>query len=203
MAAPRPLGRLLLRGSLLLTAILILWWLALQTPMLAILRVCEDVTLRLVGSEPGDPISVEPSGDWTFRIPVGHPSPTAKIASIEFSMSRSDVVLFTFSLPLYCALALAVPVQKSALRALLYGAAAVLAIEVFSLLGFVEITAQSLLSQMDPSARGLAPWPRDFSSYLLTQVIPFAAPLVIAVASSRELRRQIFGALPHSMPAPE
>ncbi len=187
----------MLRGSLVLAATLIVWWLALQTPMLAILGACEDVTLRLSASAPGDPISVESSGDWTFRIPVSHPSPTAKIASIEFSMSRSDLVLFTFSLPLYCALTLAVPVHKSALRSLLSGAVAVMAIEVFSLFGFIQITAQVVLAQMDPSASGLPPWPRDFCSYLLTQVIPFAAPFLTAVASSSELRRQVFEAHPH------
>lgn len=187
MATGRPLARLLLRGSLLLIATLTLWRLVLPVPLLAALRVCEDGTLRLAASA-SNPISVESSGDWTFRIPVAG----AKIAAVEFSVSRSDLILFTFSLPLYCALALAVPVGNSGVRPLVYGAAAVFAIEVFSLLGFTEIMAQSVLSKMEPSAVALGPWPREFGTYLLTQVIPFAAPLLIMVACHRELRRRIF-----------
>lgn len=199
MPAGRSWGGLLLRGSLLLTGMLIFWWLALQTPMLAMLRLSEDVSLRLLGSDSEDPISVEPSGDWTFRVPVDAPQEakpgpdrTTRIASIEFSMSRSDLVLFTFSLPVYCAIVLAVPISRSSLRALICGAGIVGLVEVLSMLGFIEISAHSVVAQMQTASASVGHWPREFGNYLLTQVVPFAAPVLIALTSHRELRSRIF-----------
>lgn len=190
-------AKLFLRGSLLLIGMLTLWWLVLRTPMLAMLRISEDATLRLMGANPGDPISVEPSGDWTFRVPVAPPasvgrSDAASIGSIEFSISRSDLVLFTFSLPVYCAIALIAPLSRSSWRALLWGAGIVMIIQVFSLLGFIEITAHSVLAQMEHAAPGEGKWLGGFGNYLLTQVIPFAAPVVVAVISHRDLYSKVF-----------
>lgn len=199
--------RFLLRGSLLVTGMLTLWWLALQTPLLAVLRLSEDLTLRLVHSGSANPISVEASGDWTFWVPVepSQPSPAAYpagINSIEFSMSRSDLVLFTFSLPMYCAIALAAPLARSSLRALISGAAIVTIIEILSMLGFIEITAHSVLLQMLSPTADTSRWPSHFANYLLTQVIPFAAPVLVAVASRRELRSCV---IPHGLfdPTPQ
>jgi hypothetical protein len=194
----RSLGKFLLRGSLLLTAMLSLWWLALQLPLLTLLRLSEEVTLRLLGSDSGDPIAVEPSGDWTFRVPVEDsaknttPAYPSKIHSITFSMPRSDVVLFTFSLPVYWAIVLAALVRRSDLQALVWGTVLVAVVEVLSLLGFLEITAHSVLAQMHPAANWLGSWPRELGNYLLMQVIPFVAPILIAVASHRELRSHVF-----------
>ena len=190
------LAGLLLRGSLLMIGVLTLWRLALQTPLLAMLRTSEDVALRLLGSDSGDPIAVETSGDWTFQVPVAAPASgranPAEIRSVEFSISRSDLVLFTFSLPVYCAIAWIVPVSRAGLRALFWGAGIVALVEVLSLLGFIEITAHSVATQMEHIAAGSNKWPSEFGNYLLTQVIPFAAPVLIAVISRRDLRSQVF-----------
>ena len=189
MLTGRSLGQFLLRGSLLLVGILSLWWLALQTPLLEFLRLSEELMLN---------IAVEPSGDWTFRVPVEDSAQNAtaaypaRIHSITFSMPRSDVVLFTFSLPVYWAIVIAALVRRSDLRGLIWGSALVVMIEVFSLLGFVEIAAHSVLAKMHPASNWLGAWPREFGNYLLMQVIPFVAPVLVAVMSHRELRAQVF-----------
>jgi len=197
MPTGRSLGRLLFRSSLLLTGTLTFWWLALQTPTLALLRFSEDVALRLLDAASVRPITVQLSGDWTLRIPVTPPKKSLpaiplSITSVEFTMSRSDLLLFTFSLPLYWGIALGAPVPRSCLRTLFCGAAAVIMTEVLSLMVFIEITAHSVVAQMQPGPAGGSEWPREFGNYLLTQVIPFAAPVLIAAMSNRELRFRVF-----------
>lgn len=78
------------------------------------------------------------------------------------------------------------------LRALLWGAAIVVVIEVLSLLGFVEITAHSVAAQMEHAAAGNSKWFGEFGNYLLTQVIPFAAPVVVAVITHGDLYSKVF-----------
>jgi hypothetical protein len=65
-------------------------------------------------------------------------------------------------------------------------------IEILSLLAFIQITAHSVVAQMQPGTAGIGPWPREFGNYLLTQVIPFAAPILIGVMGNRELRFRVF-----------
>jgi hypothetical protein len=164
--------------------------------MLAFLCFSEDITMRLVNSNAAS-ISVEPSGDWRFLFPVDPrgdttPARPTPITSIEFSMSRSDLLLFTFSLPLYCGIALAAPISRACLRPLFFGAGVVILIELLSLLALIDITAHSVTVQMELGPTGFGAWPTELAEYLLIQVIPFAAPVVIAVASHRELRLRIF-----------
>ena len=182
-----------LRAAALFIAMLGLWWLALRTPMLFLLRVSESVALRLVAnSDSTDPIVVDPAGDWNFRVPVEDTSSAVKFRSIEFTMSRPDLVLFTFSVPVFWAMVLAAPLGRSGIRALIWGTALVSLVEALSLLAQVEITAYAATAQLHLSTDGLAAWLRDFGGRLVVGATSFATPVLAAIGIHRELRSQIF-----------
>jgi hypothetical protein len=171
---------LLLRGSILLIAMLGLWWLALVNPLLAVLHSATEIPLALA-TGPGSEIRQDPV-EWDFKIPVGR-------RLIQFSIPRSDVILFTFGLPVYWALALA---SRSGSRALLWGTVIVQAVEILCLILFVELIAHSIGSQQDSSYDPVTRWFTEFSNYLLVNVVPFLAPVVAAVSLDGKLRSQIF-----------
>src|SRR5580658_4080181 len=118
----RPQARFVLQGSALLIGMLTLWWFALQPPMLFLLRISESVTLRLLSPGSGEPIVVDSSGDWNFRVPVqdSQGSVPVRLRAIEFTIPRADVVLFTFSVPVFWAIALAAPGVRLPVRVLLW-----------------------------------------------------------------------------------
>jgi hypothetical protein len=181
----------LLRGSLLLVAFLTLWWLALRSPMLFLLRVSAEVPLRLLAGSAAS-LTVDPAGDWAFRLPVAD----AKFRSIDFTVPRSDLMVFTFGLPVYWAIAIAA--TPRGFGALIKGSALLAAIEILSLLGFVKCEAWSVMAQLHSSSSGLAQWSLELGNYLTANVIPDTAPFLIAVSLHRQLRSQIFpsGPLP-------
>jgi len=201
MLTLRPHARFLLRSSVLLIGMLGLWWFVLRVPMLFLLRGSESVALRLLSSDGSkEPVTEDPSGDWSFRVPlvddaervVSRDTGPVRFRAIEFTIQRADVVLFTFSVPVYWAIALAAPGVRSALRPLLWGTAVVALVEVISLLALVEIGAHAAIAQMRPAAGGLDNWLREFGNDLIVGVIPFAAPVLAAVAFHPGLRSQIF-----------
>ena len=196
----RPQVCLLLRGAALLIAILALWWVVLQPPMLFLLRLSGSIALRLLSdADSTEPIMVDASGDWNFHIPiedtlrqtVQNDGPV-QFRNIEFTIPRQDVVIFTFSVPVYWALALAMSVGRSRIRGLIWGTALVFMVEVLCLLVHVEIVAYASAAQMHLATDGLGAWSREFGSRLVVSVIPFAIPVVAAVALHRDLRSQIF-----------
>lgn len=199
MLTLRPHGRFLLRSSALLIGMVGLWWFALRAPMLFLLRGSESVALRLLSSDDSEgPVTEDPSGDWSFRVPVdaervvSQGAGPVRLRVIEFTIPRADVVLFTFSVPVYWAIGLAAPGVRSALRPLLWGTVVVALVEVLSLLALVEIGAHAAIAQMRPSPGGLDAWLREFGNDLIVGVIPFAAPVLAAVALHPGLRSQIF-----------
>ena len=67
----KPQTRFLLRGSALLIGLLTLWWFALLNPMLAVLQGSGGVLGGLIlGGKNGELINENPSGDWTFCVPL-------------------------------------------------------------------------------------------------------------------------------------
>ncbi len=122
-----------------------------------------------------------------------------KFRHIEFTIPRPDVVLFTFSLPVFWAMVLAAPIGRSGMRALLWGTALVFAVEVLSLMAQAEMIAYSVAAQLHLAAGGLAGWLTELGTRLVVGVVPFAAPVVIAVALHRDLRSQIFA--PQGVPS--
>jgi hypothetical protein len=192
--------RLLLRGSALLISMLALWWLVLQPPMLFFLRLSGATALRLLSNtDSTEPIAVDPPGDWNFHIPIDdtvrqtiQKNGAVQFGNIEFTIPRQDVVIFTCSVPVYWAMVLAAPIGRSSIRPLLWGTALVFMVQVLCLLVHVEIIAYASAAQLHLAADGLGTWTREFGSRLVVSVIPFAVPVVAAVALHRDLRSQIF-----------
>ena len=175
----------LLRGSLLLVVFLTLWWLALRSPMLFLLRVSAEVPLRLLAGSAAS-LTVDPAGDWAFSLPVAD----AKFHSIDFTVPRSDLMVFTFGLPVYWAIALAA--SPRGFGTLIKGSVLLAAIEIVSLLGFVKCEAWSVMAQLRSSSGGLAQWSLELGNYLTANVVPDTAPFLIAVSLHSQLRAQIF-----------
>ena len=201
MPAVSPQTRFLLRGSVLLISSLILWWFFLVNPLLFFLRGALEVTGSLFyGSAVHDLVTETSSGDWSFRVPMDivlPPSPEqptgALVHSIDFDMPRSDVTAFTFSLPVFWAIVLAAPGIRRALWPLIHGSMLVMLLEIVLVVCFVQISAYKVAAQMQPAQGQAASWLLRFSEYMVVNVIPYAAPFLIAIALHRELRWQMLG----------
>ncbi|HLH41043.1 MAG TPA: hypothetical protein VKX39_17970 [Bryobacteraceae bacterium] len=178
-------------------AMLAFWWLALRPPLLFLLRGVEPFALMLA-SGGGASIAVEDSGDWSFRVPVEdvhqQDGKLVKVHSVEFTIPLEDVTLFTFSWPVFWAVMMAAPDLKANGRALLAGTAILAVVEPILLLMFVQIDTRAVLAQWHPENKtGLAAWLREYGTYLNNNVMPFLAPIALAVALHPGLRSLIAG----------
>jgi hypothetical protein len=186
----KPQSRFLLRGSVLLVCLLSLWWFLLLSPMLSMLQGAAGAFLL---------IQENPSGDWTLRVPLEMTLPATpeqpvaqQVHSIDFDIPRSDVIAFTFSLPVYWAIILAAPGVRRNLRPLLVGTVVMAAVEVAMLLVFAEISARGTAAQLSGGEDAVGKWARQFGGYLLASVLPYATPFVVALWLHRGLRTEIF-----------
>ncbi len=188
MPALKPQARFLLRGSALLVALLALWWFVLLGPMLSLLKGAAGGFLL---------IAENPSGDWTVRVPLERTLPATperpaqQIHSVDFDIRRSDVVSFTFSLPVFWAIILAAPGVRRCLRPLLLGTLLMCAVELVLLVIFAQITARNAVSQLDGAPDAGGKWVRHLGEYLIVSVLPYAVPFVVALSLHRELRGEI------------
>jgi hypothetical protein len=192
MPALKPQTRFLLRGSVLLAGLLTLWWFVLLDPMLALLKDAAGGFLLIAENS---------SGDWTVRVPLERTLPATpqqpvaqQIHSVDFDIRRSDVISFTFSLPVFWAVILAAPGVRRCLRPLLLGTVLMSAVELVLLVIFAQITARNALSQLDVAADVGGKWVRHLGEYLIISVLPYAVPFVVALSLHRELRGEIFQA---------
>jgi hypothetical protein len=186
----KPPSRFLLRGSVLLVGLLILWRFLLLPPMQNILKSAAGAFLL---------IQENPSGDWTLRVPIEKILPATpqqpvaqQIHSIDFDMPRSDVNAFTFSLPVFWAIILAAPGLRRNLRPLLLGTVLMAAAELVMLLIFAQISAHTAVAGLAAGEDATGKWARQVGEYLFVNVLPYAAPFVIALSLHRELREEIF-----------
>jgi len=203
----RPQARFLLRGSGLLIGLLTLWWFALLTPMLWVLESAGGVFGGLLlGGRNGELIHQNPAGDWSFHVPLemtlapAAGQPAQQVHSIDFDMPRSDVIAFTFSLPVFWAIALALPGWRQNLRPLVIGTALTAGLELVLLVAFAEVSAHKAAAQLSGVEGAADAWILRFGEYLAVSVLPYAAPFFIALAVNPRLRWQIFqwGADPES-----
>jgi hypothetical protein len=196
----KPQTRFLLRGSALLIALLSLWWFVLLNPLLYALEGAGGVAGRLVfGGKSGELIQETPTGDWTFRVPLEMTIPAApgqpaqQVHSIDFDMPRTDIIAFTFSLPVFWAVALAIPGFRRNLRPLAIGTAIMAGVELVFLLIFAEISAHKAAAQLVAGSQGAGEeWLLHFGEYLTVSVLPYAVPFIVAFAVNRDLRWQVF-----------
>lgn len=201
MPGSSPQSRFLLRGSALLILLLVLWWFVLANPLLFLLRgFLENFGSVILGGNPAELVQETASGDWSMRVPLEavvpdpeKPSGLLQIHSVDFDIARSDVITFTFSLPVLWAILLAAPGIRHAGRPLLTGTLLVAVLEIILLLAYIEIFAHNAAAQSTHSQGALAAWFWRFSEYLVILVIPYAAPFLIAISVHRELRSQMLG----------
>lgn len=204
--------RFLLRGSALLIGLLALWWLILTGPMLAVLEGGVDIMAAIVsGSKGGEFMRKSATGDFTFRIPKSITVPASptnpesqRINSIDFDMSRTGVLFFTLSVPVFGAVVLAAPGWRRNVRPFLIGTGVIALLEPILLMIYVTTSAQKATAQMFSMPLGaFETWAIGVTDYLLTLVAPYAAPFVVAFAVHPELRREIlgFGITEHMSPS--
>jgi hypothetical protein len=190
--------RFLLRGSGFIVTLLLFWWFVLLNPMLSLLRVSAEISWSIVFG--GEKMITElPSGGWSLRVPVEstildspqHRGPM-EIHSIEFDIARSDLIVFTFSLPVYWAIVLAAPEMRRSLRPLILGTILMAALEIVLFLAFAEINAHHAAAQWSGRQSDASKWFLRFGDYLVVSTIPYAAPFIVVLSLHRGLRRRIF-----------
>ena len=208
----KPQTAFLLRGSALLIGLLTLWNFALQGPMLQTLQAVGDLSARIVfGGKRGEFMRETSPETWTFRVPLGtnlpaspqNPTPR-RIDSIDFDLPRPDVSNFTFSLPMFWAIALAAPGWRRNLRPLLIGTGVLAVVELIFLLVFARTWAQKVLIQLSSVPAGpLESWLLRLSDYMTLNVLPFAAPFAVIFTVHADLRRAVFGWAAPASPEPQ
>ena len=189
-------SRFLLRGSALLTALLLLWWFVLLNPLLYLLK--ESVGFCggfLFGSS--RLITETPSGDWTVEIPMDLTFPGSNGRpmhghAIDFDVARADAAIFTFGLPLYWAVILAVPGIRRSVQPMVRGTVLVGSVEIALFLAFLQITAHKTATQLTHPGDPAPGWFLRFSEYLVVNTIPYLAPFLSAIWLHHGLREQVF-----------
>jgi hypothetical protein len=194
---------------------LALWWWFLLTPVLAGMRAPAEFALGWLpgyGSEVR--ITAEPGGNWSVAAPVSltnaplqdavenavrglkdaAPNAPRRIRSVRAVFTRASLSVFCLSVPLYWAILLAAPRGKRRLRAALAGTALAAITGFLSLLLFL-ITSIDVYVQF---VRGpVAQFALNLGSYMGQYLLPYAAPLLIAIWLDAEFRDRIL-----SMAAP-
>jgi hypothetical protein len=194
--------RFLLRGSALLIGLLTVWWFVLLDPMLSVLQGAGDIAAGLVlGSNSGEFMREDGSRNWTFRVPKKIIVPASRVMpmpqqinSIDFDVARTDVIGFTFSLPVFWAVVLAAPGWRRNVRPFLVGTGLIALVELILLLTFAATSAHKAAAAILSIPMGaFETWLLSFSDYLTVSVVPYLAPIVVAFAVHHELRRDVFG----------
>jgi hypothetical protein len=195
----KPQLRFLARVSVLFAAALALWWFAMRGPLLEWVRLSTAVLLDAAGGFRTDTaVVIQPAGVWMIQAPV--PSPSAgknlgaggvRFRSLKLQVPQWVPTVQTVSLPFFWALILAAPRPRGWWRPLAIGTLVLLAIPSLSLLVYAAHVVQR---NVYPDAGGGIGWLLDFADYLCGTVLPYIAPLLLAVALNRQLRSMIVGA---------
>jgi len=202
MRANPPL-RFLLRGSLLVVVMLTVWWLLLLDPLLGILRVSTGLALHLIpGNGSAAQAAYDPFANWVLQVPLPafvqrsyavqkmfDPAiRPVRLASLRLAIARDVPVLFSLVFPLFWAAALAAPFSRRTWKILLAGTALVYLVSV----GGIILYSIYMIDRNLGYTTGAAHTVLGFFEYLNMYVVPYAAPLLIALALNADLRAQIF-----------
>jgi len=106
-------------------------------------------------------------------------------------MTRSDILMFTFSLPVYWAIILASAKASDTVRALMLGTLVMSGAEIGLLLAYAKITALSAASQLTGD-EPVFEWVRQVQFYLIVNVLPYTSPFIVALSPHSGLRSQGF-----------
>ncbi len=196
MPRAKPPKQFLLRASVAMVGLAILWWFLLLTPILAVFRGAAEFFGRFaLGTAPCDLITETTSGDWHFCVPVDIVVPNdarqgmSRLNSIEFDMARSDLYIFTFGLPVFWALTIGAAEKRGWLRRLVLGTMLTALLEVVLLLLFLRTFAHGVNPTHDP----VISWWLHFGQYLEVNVIPDVLPFAVALFVHRRLWTDVPG----------
>jgi hypothetical protein len=208
-----PQFRFLLRGSSLLIALLALWWWLLLSPMLAGLRLSAELALHLMPGGSIASVTVDPAG-WILRVPIPEfvakqdavqrtfgrapGAPPVKVRSFKLAVAETIPTFFTLSFPLFWALLLAAPKSRRFWQVLALGTALLWILALISLLFY---TAYSIETNMKLVTGEPAVTLWGAAEYLNVNVVPYLAPLLLALGLHSELRTQILSWDPAPLPA--
>jgi hypothetical protein len=193
----------LLRGMVLLPAMLALWWLLLLNPLLDMLRVSAELALRALPRAGAlTRITEETGGDWAIRMPLPNPLEAAaqqmfgsnqkrqvKTRFLTLRLPRRLFIRFTMAMPLFWAIVLAAPVSRRTARAMVAGSAL---LAVLALLSSALFVAHTLHQQIPLVSSRAGVFLLDFSHYLNTDALPYVAAIVLALWLHADLRSQVF-----------
>ena len=208
--APRmrssPQLRFLLWCALFSVATVSLWYFMLRKPLLDGLRLSADFALSLAGGSGADlRIAVDPNGEWSAPIPlrggelpswlspyIPPGSPTPHVRALTVAVPKSTQSLLILTLPLYWAILLAAPRGAHLLRALALGTVLLALVAILSTMVTLGQAAEPYLW----APGGWVAFVLEVAAYLAVNVVPFIAPLVIALALRPKLRELV---LPRGM----
>ena len=180
---------------MLLLVFLTAWWFVLQTPLLGLLR----GSFEFFGA--GARVQDGGGGAWTFRIPMevalapaAQTSGATNVHAVIFDVPQADIATFTFSLPMLWAILLAIPGLRASVRPMLIGTLAMWLLETLLLFAFIEISAWKVAGQLSQSQGEFTKWWLKFGEYLVVMVIPYTAPVLLALWLRPDFRARIFGA---------
>ncbi len=207
MSIPRtPQLRFLLYALLWFTAALAIWWMLLLNPMLSALRAASELFLRFLPAGEVAQITIQPDGNWLLRMPLpesigklestqkffGHDrqdGKPVKVRSVTLPMASEFPALFTVGLPLFWALWAAAPYGPNSLQAMLLGSIALGIAGVISLVIHAFCAAAVVLHFNPPGIEGFLLQVGDF---IVLDVIPYAAPILLAIGLNRGIQRLVF-----------
>ncbi|HEX3744263.1 MAG TPA: hypothetical protein VHW09_10050 [Bryobacteraceae bacterium] len=201
-----PQLRFLLRGSGLFIVLLAAWWWLLLSPMMAGLRGSTRAVLWLLpGGRSASGVTVQPDGDWLLRVPLPQflarqdavqraygrrpGAPPVNVRSFQLVIADRIPTFFTLGFPLFWALVLAAPRSRHLWKVLAQGTALLAVLAQASLLLYMVYSIENTL-RLATSALAVALW--NGVEYLNVNVVPYAAPLLLAAWLHVELRAQIF-----------
>jgi len=206
-AETRSQTRFLLRGLVLLPAMLALWWLLLLNPLLDILRVSAQLALRALPRAGAlTQITAEAGGDWAIRMPLPSPLETAaqrmfavqrtqpvKPRFLTLRLPRQAFIRFTMAMPLFWAIVLAAPLSRRTARAVAGGKALLAGL---ALLEGALFLAYTIHQQIPLVASRAGVFLLSFSHYLNTDALPYLAAIVLAFWLHADLRSLVFSQRP-------
>lgn len=204
-------GGFLLRGLVLLPAMLALWWLLLLHPLLEMVRVSAELALRALPRAGAlTRITEETGGDWAIRMPLPNPleaaarqmfapsqTPQVKTRFLTLRLPRQLFIRFTMAMPLFWAIVLAAPLSWRTVRAMAAGTAL---LGVLALASSALYVAHTLQQQMPLVSSRAGVFLLDFSHYLNTDALPYVAAIVLALWLHADLRSQVFFRRPAGLP---
>jgi hypothetical protein len=193
----------LLRGLVLLPAMLALWWLLLLNPLLDVLRVSAELALRALPRAGAlTRITEAPDGDWAIRMPLpspleaaaqqmfgSHPTGQVKTRFLTLRLPRRSFIRFTMAMPLFWAIVLAAPLSRRTPRAVAAGSAL---LAVLALLTGALFVATTIHQQIPLVSSRAGVFLLNFSRYLNTEALPYLAAIVLALWLHADLRSQVF-----------